>query len=97
MESKIRVTVDFNRNNAPVIEIVRKNSEDVRDHLVCDFLEKFQSHNRWAKVVYMGEDQQARILHYHIIPISMDELRDEIVLMQAFLDAPRGVVENPIS
>lgn len=85
MESKIRVAVDFENGNSPFIEVVKAKSEDVRDHLVGAFLEMFPSHNRWAKVVYTGQEQENGPLHYKITPIKEEEIRDEMRLMSAYM------------
>lgn len=92
MESRIKVAVDFQNGNQPVIHIAKKSSEDdVRDALVSEFINGFPNWNhRWAKVVYIGEDMSqgvsAQTLHYHIIPLSEKDLIEEMKLMAAYLE-----------
>jgi len=90
MESRIRVTVDFENGNQPVLHIAKKSSEDVRDDLLGAFIHSFPSwNNRWAKVIYIGEDLSQGVsgqtLHYHIIPLSQKDLEAEMKLMEAYL------------
>lgn len=100
MESRIRVTVDFKNGNSPVIHIAKKSSEDdVRDALLGAFIEGFPSwNNRWAKIVYIGEDLsdgvKGQTLHYHIQPISSNEIEQEMKLMQAYLDSQKLQEKN---
>lgn len=92
MESRIRVAVDFDNGNQPVLHIAKKSSEDVRDDLLSAFIESFPSWaNRWAKVIYKGEDLsegvRGQTLHYHIVPMSANDLINEMKLMTAYLNA----------
>lgn len=89
MESRIRIAVDFQNGNQPVLHIAKKRSEDVRDELLQSFLESFPSGvNRWAKIVYIGEDDKQgsdeRATHYHVAPISREDLQEEMKLMTAY-------------
>ena len=40
MKSRISVEVNFNNGNEPVIQILRKDSDDVRDSLIAAFIQK---------------------------------------------------------
>jgi hypothetical protein len=92
MESRIRVAVDFENGNSPVIHIAKKLSEDVRDDLIGAFINGFPSwNNRWAKIVYVGEDLSQSTLHYHIVPISIKDIEDEMKLMAAYLKERKAV------
>lgn len=102
MESRIRVAVNFENGNSPVIHIAKKSGipgdTDVRDDLIGAFLESFPSfHNRWCKVIYQGEDLSQGVsgqtLHYHIVPMSRMDLEQEMKLMAAYLKEQN---ENPV-
>ena len=93
MDSRIRVAVNFENGNSPLIHIAKSQSEDVRDDLIDNFIQNFPDrNNRWAKIVYVGEEQKPGVfgaagqtLHYHIIPIPKAELEKEMRLMAEYL------------
>lgn len=61
MESKIRIEVDFDNGNRPVIEILPKNSDDVRDKLIKSFLQSFHG-NCWCRIRWDGgQNERVRI------------------------------------
>lgn len=101
MESRIRVAVDFENGNQPVLHIAKKGSEDVRDDLLGAFIESFQSwNNRWAKVIYKGEDLsqgvQGQTLYYHIVPLTHKDLVEEMKLMEAYLKSQENHTPDPL-
>lgn len=95
MESRIRVAVDFENGNQPVLHIAKKMSpivgeSDVRDDLLQSFIHSFPSwNNRWAKIIYKGEDLskgvEGQTLHYHVVPLTRKDLEEEMRLMEAYL------------
>lgn len=87
MDSKIQITLDFNANNRPVISIFQKSSEDVRDKLVHNFINQLDhtSLSRWIRLEFVGEINGGN--SWQLVPITTDELREEIKLMQAMLSS----------
>jgi hypothetical protein len=61
MKSRITIEVDFEDNNAPIIKILQKKSEDIRDQLLQQFLERLEHRSPicrilcWSSVETEGE------------------------------------------
>ncbi len=95
MQSRISVEVDFQNNNLPIIQILRKDSNDVRDKLVSAFLQSLQHTSRWCKITYVGglDSNQIEVGdQWKISPITPQELPEEMRLMQvAFPHKPYEV------
>lgn len=95
MKSKITIEVDFENGNLPTIQILSRDSDDVRDKLIKAFLQSFQHTSRWCKMIYMGNfgtyDQINEVAmpnechKYLVVPVTPNELAEEIKLMQATL------------
>jgi hypothetical protein len=49
MQSKITIEVDFENGNEPVIQIVSRNTDDIRDKLIKSFLQSLGG-NSWCKI-----------------------------------------------
>jgi|GEM_PF-2740228 len=78
MKGRISIEVDFNNNNAPVIQIIQyRDSDDVRDKLLSNFLEQFQG-SSWCKIQWSDGNDFNRI---HISPIKPQELKAESAIM----------------
>jgi hypothetical protein len=89
MNSRISVEVDFENNNLPVIQILRKDSPDVRDKLVSAFLQSLQHTSRWCKITYVGgTDHNNNEVgdQWKISPITPLELMEEMKLMEAVIN-----------
>lgn len=69
---KSRVSIDLDDDNQPIINIIWKDSEDVRDKMVKKFLESFGSRSTLAQFTYTKgpEDNEARA---KVRPISTDD------------------------
>jgi hypothetical protein len=88
MQSKITIEVDFENNNRPVIQIIKRNSDDVRDKLISSFLQSLNG-SRWCTIQWVGgtigdptqQDQFARV---HISPIPESDLKEELSLMKEY-------------
>lgn len=52
MKSKITIEVDFNNGNKPVIQIVAKNSDDIRDNLIRAFYQSLGG-SSWCKIQFV--------------------------------------------
>ncbi len=93
MKSRITIEVDYENGNQPVIQIIHKKSEDVRDGLLTAFLQSLQGTSSWLQIKWEhshqdyqnSENNFSRILIRPIIP---KELKDqsEIMANQAKLE-----------
>jgi len=93
MKSKITIEVDFDNNNLPIIQVIQRESDDVRDRLLSQFTQNLNHISRWARLIYVGEqwnDQQAGQV-WKIEPIIPSEIRVEMNLMKAVLTAGEPV------
>lgn len=50
MLSKIKIEVDFDHNNEPIIEILYRQSDDVRDKLIRSFIDKLGQVSSWCEI-----------------------------------------------
>ena len=86
MESKITIEIDFHNNNLPVIQVVHKVSDDVRDGIVGNFIQHLDhtSISRWLKIEYKYKRTDGAHI-WNIVPISasLEELEVEAKLMLA--------------
>lgn len=90
MKSKITIEVDFENGNRPVIQVLSRKSDDVRDNLISSFLQSLQHTSRWGVFEYQGErgvsypgsgDDNAHC--WHIRALSPAEIESEMSLMKA--------------
>lgn len=90
MVSKITIEVDFDNQNLPVIQIIQKDSDDVRDKLIRNFLQSLQHTSRWAVISYEGAREIIGDSTYgevwKIYPITPQKLPQEMELMQTIID-----------
>lgn len=84
MKSRITIEVDFENGNLPVIQILHRTSDDVRDNLIQSFLQSLQHTSRWCKIEYKGEDRTAEEFtnRWHVIPVVPKEIPKEMALMK---------------
>lgn len=96
MESRINIAIDFNNGNLPVIQILQKSSEDVRDSIVSNFLQHLDhgSISRWLKIDYIGEQLDGHKWQISPIPSDVAELEKEAKLMQAVCDSLNSQLET---
>ena len=81
MKSRITIEVDFNNRNKPIIQIVSRHSDDIRDNLIKAFYQSLQG-SSWCRVRFEQhydnpknpEENFHRIL---ITPIQFDEIGSE--------------------
>lgn len=82
--------MDQGNNNIPVVKIVNRKSEDVRDALVSNFVQRLDhtSISRWLKIEYQGEYTPDGHV-WHVVPIesTIPALKEEIRLMQSMIEA----------
>lgn len=89
MKSRITIEVNFEENNLPIIQVLNnRSSDDVRDKLITSFLQSLQHTSRWCKIIYMGNasiDEKEPIYRWHIVPVTPQQIPEEISLMQALI------------
>lgn len=54
MKSRITVEIDYSNNNQSVIQIISRNSDDVRDGLIKAFYQKLQG-SSWCKIQFVQD------------------------------------------
>lgn len=98
MNSKITIEVDFSNNNLPVVRILHRKSDDVRDSLVSNFIQHLDhtSISRWLKIEYRGERSPDGHV-WDIVPISssLAQLEEEARLMMAMIESLRNNPDVP--
>lgn len=86
MDSKITIEIDFSNGNMPVIQILHKTSDDVRDGIVGNFIQHLDhtSISRWLRMEYKYKRSDGALI-WNIVPISsnLTELENEAKLMLA--------------
>jgi hypothetical protein len=82
MKSRITIEVDFDKNNQPVIQVIRRPSDDTRDSLLGNFFEQAGYSSRWIRVEYKGEATDSG-RRYHLSFVKPEQIVEEIELMQA--------------
>lgn len=90
MKSRITVEVDYDNNNQPVIQILSRNSDDVRDGLIKAFYQKLGS-SSWCKIEFKQDIQDSTMVteggffegfkRILITPIQEKDLKKEAEIM----------------
>ena len=75
MKSRITIEVDFENGNKPVIQILKQNSDDVRDNLIQSFLESFVN-SGLCKIQWKASNGIDGIQRIHISPIGIGDMPD---------------------
>jgi hypothetical protein len=92
MDSKISIELDFDRDRLPVIQVLHKTSDDVRDGIVGNFIQQLDhtSISRWLRFEYRYKRSDGALI-WHVVPISssIDELEQEANLMLAMVKSLR--------
>lgn len=55
MKSRITIEIDFENQRKPVIQIISRQSDDIRDKMVSDFLQLLGHESSACSIRYMGE------------------------------------------
>lgn len=92
MKSRITVEVDFSNGNLPIIQILSRSSDDVRDNLIKNFLQNLDHTSRWCRIEYIDhhrvDDGTGDHAHqWNVRPIRASEIPEEIKLMKTVLPA----------
>lgn len=85
MKSKITIEVDYENGNQPVIQIISKHSDDLRDNLIKAFYQALGG-SSWCKIEFrqdeMDPEQPERnIKRIFITPIPDRDLKKEADIM----------------
>ena len=84
MKSKITIEVDFENGNLPVIQILSKDSDDVRDRLIQSFYQTLRG-GSWCKIEFrqdvMDQDPERAFKRIFISPIPELDLKKEAEIM----------------
>jgi len=100
MNSRITIEVDFENNNLPIIQIVSKDSDDVRDKLVKSFLQNLKHCSRWTTIQFVGNnlsykpEPASESWTWKITPVTPEELESEVKLMQAEIKRLKEIKHN---
>lgn len=97
MDSKISIELDFDKGNLPVIQVLHKTSDDVRDGIVGNFIQHLDhtSISRWLSIQYkFKRSDGAQIWHIAPISSSIDELEKEANLMLAMVKSMREQITS---
>lgn len=88
MKSRITVEIDFSNGNEPIIQVLSRNSDDVRDQLIKAFYQKL-SGSSWCKIVFaqdnydptLAPDDERNFKRIIITPITVPDLKKEAEIM----------------
>lgn len=83
MKSRISIEIDFDNGNQPIIQILKGNSDDVRDKLVSSFTEQVGG-SSWLQIKWLPVNDyhvQNGFQIIHISPIRPDDLKDQSIIM----------------
>ena len=85
MKSRITIEVDYENGRLPVIQILSRGSDDVRDNLIKDFYQILGS-SSWCKIEFKQDvvdhdDYNNGFKRIYISPIPQNQLKKEAVIM----------------
>jgi hypothetical protein len=75
MKSRITIEVDFENGNKPVIQILKQNSDDVRDNLIQSFLHSFIQ-SGLCKIQWKSSNDIDGTQRIHISPLGIGDMPD---------------------
>lgn len=86
MQSRVTIEIDFENNNRPVIQILFRKSDDVRDNLLQSFLQTFGGQSSWAYVKWVQhilpiENANDGFQRVFITPITADDFENQATVM----------------
>ena len=81
MNSKITIEIDFENGNEPVIQIISRKSDDIRDKLISLFLERLGGFSSWCKITCVtssvSEEPIKNFQKWRISPIRKTQFKAE--------------------
>jgi hypothetical protein len=101
MKSRITIEVDFDNRNEPVIQILARDSDDVRDNLIQQFLNRVVG--SWCKVSYVHGEKGVDfpdpdgVQRVYISPIHLDDLKMEgsaMIELYKFKKSSQNIASN---
>lgn len=81
MKSRITIEVDFENDNQPVIQIVQRFSDDVRDKLISEFLHALGGQSSWCKIDHIVGGSDHNLIR--LTPLKPKWLTEQSKLMAA--------------
>jgi hypothetical protein len=83
MQSKITIEVDFENGNEPIIQIISRQSDDVRDKLIRYFIELLGHESTWCKIycVNTHDGEVDKFQRWKISPIKPSQFSQEAKVM----------------
>jgi len=80
MKSRITIEVDFENLNNPVIQIDKRQSDDVRDKLISHFTQHIGG-SSWCLIKWKQQDTIEGSAIIHIAPIPPQQLKEQAEVM----------------
>jgi hypothetical protein len=84
MRSKITIDVDFENGNIPVIQVLSKDSDDIRDRLIQSFYQTLRG-SSWCKIEFrqdiIDDDPERAFKRIFITPLPESDLKKEAEIM----------------
>lgn len=96
MKSRITIEIDYSNGNEPVIQILRRKSDDVRDGLIASFIQALGHSSVWCRIECVGNhypnhhfDEQAE-QRWFIRPIKPEGMQKESAEMGSLANNQHG-------
>lgn len=88
MQSKITIEIDFENGNEPILQIICRDSDDIRDKLIKAFLQKLRGSSTWCKIYCTHTTDGPGTSFWKISPIGPNDFLPEskIMIEQATID-----------
>jgi len=85
MKSRITIEVDFSNGNEPVIQILSRNSDDIRDNLIKAFYQKL-GNSSWCRILFTQDEMnpvnpELNFKRITISPIPQEDLKKQADIM----------------
>ena len=89
MKSRITIELDFDNGNSPFIQVLQRDSDDVRDSLIKNFFEQLSYGSTWGIISCEGYTEDAK--RWRIFPIPIPSLKEqaEVMLEQHRISQPQ--------
>lgn len=93
MKSRITIEIDYSNGNEPVIQILRRKSDDVRDGMIQSFIQALGHASVWCRIECVGThmpnhhfDEIAE-QRWYLRPIKPENLEGEAAEMMGLVNA----------
>jgi hypothetical protein len=81
MKSRITIEVDFDNGNQPVLQILKEDSDDVRDKLLSHFTQQLGG-SSWCQIKWQNHVDPDAPQRIFISPIRPEELFKQSKIME---------------